>query len=164
MIEDCVVGEHVRIYFEEQVNLYGCTLGNFSSVGPFVEIQRGVSVGKFSKISSHTFVCDGVTIGNRVFVGHGVMFTNDMYPGITSPFVKLSTVVEDDVTIGSGATILPVRIGKGAMVGAGAVVTQDVPAYAIVAGNPARVVHQFANNDERRAYIERQCHHLRALS
>lgn len=163
MIEQCVIADHAIIYHPDLCNLYGCTIGKHSTVGPFVEIQSGVTVGKFSKISSHTFICDGVTIGNRVFVGHGVMFSNDLYPGVTAPFVKLSTWIEDDVTIGSGATILPVRIGQGAIVGAGAVVTKDVPAYAIVAGNPARVVRQFANADERRAHIERQCNHLRTL-
>ena len=164
MIEQCTIGQEATIYHPDLCNLYGCTIGAFSTVGPFVEIQRRVTIGKFCKISSHAFICDGVTIGNRVFVGHGVMFTNDLYPGITGPFVKVSTIVEDDATIGSGATILPVTIGRGAIVGAGAVVTEDVPAYAIVAGNPARVVRQFASADERRAHIERQCHHLRAFS
>lgn len=163
MIEQCTFGQNVEVYHSQLVNLYGCTIGSFSTVGPFVEIQRGVTVGKFTKISSHTFICDGVTIGDRVFVGHGVMFTNDLYPAVTAPFVKRATVVEDDVSIGSGATILPVTIGRGAIVGAGAVVTKDVPAYAIVAGNPALVVRQFADADERRAYIERQCNHLRAV-
>jgi UDP-2-acetamido-3-amino-2,3-dideoxy-glucuronate N-acetyltransferase len=163
MIEDCTLGNEAIVYHPDLVNLYGCAIGAFSTVGPFVEIQRGVTVGKFTKISSHTFICDGVTIGNRVFVGHGVMFTNDLYPSITAPFVKLTTIIEDDVTIGSGATILPVRIGQGAIVGAGAVVIEDVPAYAIVVGNPGRVVRQSVSADERRAHIARQCYHLRAL-
>lgn len=164
MVEDCKLGKHAVIYHPDLVNVYGCEIGPFSTVGPFVEIQRGVTVGKFSKISSHTFICDGVTIGDRVFVGHNVCFTNDLYPAIQGHFVKRATVVGNDVTIGSGATLLPVTIGDGAMIGAGAVVTQDVPPLAIVAGNPARVVRQFTSMDERNAYIERQCHDLRAVS
>lgn len=164
MIEDCTLGREAIIYHPDLCNLYGCTIGAHSTVGPFVEVQRGVTVGKFSKISSHTFICDGVTIGDRVFVGHSVSFTNDLYPAITGPFVKVQTVIEDDVSIGSGATILPVTIGRGAIIGAGAVVTKDVPAYAIVAGNPARVVRQFADLDERQKYFAGQCNALRALS
>jgi UDP-2-acetamido-3-amino-2,3-dideoxy-glucuronate N-acetyltransferase len=164
MIEDCSIAKEVVIYHPDLCNIYGCSIGAFSTVGPFVEIQRGVTIGKFTKISSHTFICDGVEIGDRVFVGHGVMFTNDLYPSITAPFVKLPTIVENDVAIGSGATILPVRIGQGATVGAGSVVTKDVPSYSIVAGNPARVIRQFADIDEKRAYIEKECNHLRSLS
>ena len=163
MIEQCTLGQGAEIFHPDLVNLYYCEIGALSTVGPFVEIQRGVTVGKCSKISSHTFICDGVTIGNHVFVGHGVMFTNDLYPAITAPFVKRHTIVEDGATIGTGATLLPVTVGAGAIVGAGAVVTEDVPAYSIVVGNPARVVRQFADANERRAYVEKQCHDLRAV-
>src|SRR5690606_29354826 len=128
-----------------------------------VEIQRGVIIGKFTKISSHTFICDGVTIGDRVFIGHGVMFTNDLYPTIRGPLVKAATYINNEVVIGSGATMLPVTVGEGVLIGAGAVVTTDVPAYSVVVGNPARVVRIFASLDERTAYIEQQCQHLRAV-
>jgi UDP-2-acetamido-3-amino-2,3-dideoxy-glucuronate N-acetyltransferase len=164
VIEQCAIADHAIVYHPDLCNLYGCTIGAHSTVGPFVEIQRGVTVGKFSKISSHTFVCDGVRIGNRVFVGHGVMFTNDLYPAVTGAFVRVATVIEDDVAIGSGATILPVHVGRGAIIGAGAVVTANVPPFAIVAGNPARIVRQCADLDERQHYLASQCNDLRALS
>ncbi|OSM02119.1 acyltransferase [Magnetofaba australis] len=132
------------------VNLYGCTIGAGSKIGAFVEIQKNAVVGKRCKISSHSFLCEGVTLGDDVFVGHGVMFTNDRYPRASSPTGqplqdgewKLETIeVGDGAGIGSNVTILPgVKIGKGALVGAGAVVTRDVPDGAVVQGVPARVV------------------------
>lgn len=153
MIEDCVIGKGAVIYFADLVNLYGCTLGEGSTVGPFVEIQRGAWVGWNSKICSHVFVCSGVSIGDCVFVGHGVMFTNDLYPCVGSVYKPRGTVVMDHVSIGSGATILPVTIGSGAIVGAGSVVVSDVPAWSIVAGNPARVIRQFGGKKERDEYL-----------
>lgn len=153
MIEHSAIAESAVVYYPDLVNIYNCAIGPLSTVGPFVEIQAGVTIGKNTKISSHTFVCSHVYIGSYVFVGHGVMFTNDLYPAIVQAFVARSTVVEDWVSIGSGATILPVTIGQGAIVGAGAVVTKDVPAYSIVAGNPARVVRQFESLDERNKYL-----------
>ena len=130
------------------INLYGCEIGDETKIGAFVEIQKGAVIGKRCKISSHTFVCEGVTIEDNVFVGHGVTFINDTYPRATTPDGELQTdqdwevsktVVKKGAAIGSGATILSnVVIGENALVGAGSVVTKDVPAYAIVAGNPAR--------------------------
>ena len=145
---DVVLGEGAIVY--DHVNLYGCTIGAFTRVGAFVEITRGVTIGAYCKISSHSFICGGVHIGDRVFVGHGVMFTNDLHPHACNPdgsaqgpddWEQLDTWIEDDVSIGSNATILcGLRVGKGAMIGAGAVVTKDVPPGATVVGNPARVV------------------------
>ena len=147
---DVVLGRDVKLH--AFVNLYGCTIGDESKIGTFVEIQRGVVVGRRVKISSHTFVCEGVTIDDEVFIGHGVMFTNDRYPRATSSSGELQTpadwqciptLVKRRASIGSNATILcGVTIGEGAIVGAGAVVTRDVPPQTIVAGNPARAIRQ----------------------
>ena len=145
---DVVLGEGATVH--EFVNLYGCRVGAYSRIGAFVEIQRDATIGEYCKISTHTFICSGVHIADRVFVGHGVMFINDKLPKACNPdgtpkgasdYDLIETYVEDDASIGSNATILGgVRIGKGALVGAGAVVTHDVPPGATVAGNPARVL------------------------
>ena len=146
--QDVLLGEDVQL--SDFVNLYGCTIDTGTKVGPFVEIQKGVTVGKNCKISSHTFICEGVTIEDNVFVGHNVTFINDRYPRATTTSGKLKsdedwvcipTLVKKGASIGSSATILcGVTIGENVIVGAGSVVTSDVPPHMIVAGNPARVV------------------------
>jgi acetyltransferase-like isoleucine patch superfamily enzyme len=147
---DVRLGANVSIPQPALVNLYGCSIGDETRIGAFVEIQRGAAIGRRCKISSHSFICAGVTIQEGVFVGHGVMFTNDPYPRAVNTdgtlqgegdWRLIETHVERFASIGSHATILAgVTIGEGALVGAGAVVTKDVPPYAIVAGVPARVI------------------------
>ena len=132
------------------VNLYNCRLGEDCLVGAFVEIQAGAVIGDRTKIQSHTFICDKVQIGDDCFIAHGVMFINDGFQDggpAGDPNKWQATVVEDGVSIGSNATILPVRIGAGSVVGAGAVVTKDVPSGVVVAGNPARIMHRLADEN-----------------
>jgi UDP-2-acetamido-3-amino-2,3-dideoxy-glucuronate N-acetyltransferase len=143
------LGQDVKIFHPSLVNLYGCTIGRDTKVGAFVEIQKNATIGERCKISSHTFVCEGVEIENEVFVGHGVMFTNDLFPRAANPDGSLQTeadwkvvrtVVKRGASIGSNATIIAgVTIGEFALIAAGAVVTKDIPPYAIAVGVPARV-------------------------
>ena len=152
--KDVHLGKDVKIFQPKLVNLYGCSIGAETKVGAFVEVQRNAVVGARCKISSHTLICEGVTIEDEVFVGHGVMFINDRHPRATtadgmlkqdSDWTVIPTRVERGASIGSGAVILcGVTIGAGALVGAGAVVTRDVPRGAKVAGNPARLLRKQA--------------------
>ncbi len=138
LIRDCRIGEGTKIW--NFVNLYECEIGRDSMVGTFTEIPGGVKIGDRTRIQSHTFICEMVTIGNDVFVGHGVMFINDTMPPQPDRDKWLPTTIEDGASLGSNSTILPVRVGKDAVVGAGAVVTRDVPDGAVVAGCPARIL------------------------
>lgn len=147
--DDVVLGAGVRVPQPALVNLYGCTIGDDTVIGAFAEIAAGASVGARCKVSTHAYLCGGVTLEDEVFVGHGVMFTNDTYPraavdgrlATTADWELVPTLVRRGASIGSNATVLPGRtIGAQALVGAGAVVTRDVPDFAIVAGNPARVI------------------------
>ena len=154
--EDVKLGQGVKL--AKFVNLYGCEIGDDTKLGTFVEVQKNAKVGRRCKISSHTFVCEGVTIEDYVFIGHGVTFTNDRYPRATTASGDLQTekdwsveptIVKQGASIGSGATILcNVVIGENATVGAGSVVIRDVPANAIVAGNPARVLRYLPTQPE----------------
>ncbi|WP_445475521.1 acyltransferase [Methanococcoides methylutens] len=138
-INNVKLGNNVTIPYPDLVNLYGCEIRDNCFIGPFVEIQKDVIVGENTRIQSHTFVCSKVTIGKDAFIGHGVMFINDRHPVRTNSVEWEETIVEDRVVIGSNATILPCRIGKDSLVGAGAVVTKNVHPNEIVAGNPAKV-------------------------
>jgi acetyltransferase-like isoleucine patch superfamily enzyme len=160
--DSVVLGKDVRIFQPTLVNLYGCTIGDETKIGAFVEIQKNAFIGARCKISSHSFVCEGVTIEDGVFVGHGVMFINDRFPRATNPDGSLQTEADWSVegtrvkrgaSIGSNATIVSgVTIGEQALVGAGAVVTKDVPDFAVVAGVPARVIGD-ARNSKRQAVL-----------
>jgi acetyltransferase-like isoleucine patch superfamily enzyme len=145
-----ILGENVSL--QDFINLYGCRIGDNTKIGPFVEIQRNVTVGRNCKIQSHSFLCEGVSIEDEAFIGHGVMFINDRYPRSATASGALQTevdwkvvptVIKKGASIGSNATILcGVTVGEGAIVGAGSVVTKDVPPHTIVAGNPAKVIRK----------------------
>jgi acetyltransferase-like isoleucine patch superfamily enzyme len=160
---DVRLGRDVRIH--GFVNLYGCEIGDETTIGTFVEIQKGAKIGDHCKISSHTFIREGVTIESGVFVGHGVTFINDRYPRATNTSGQLQTeadwncqrtVVKRGATIGSGVTLLGgITVGENAMIGAGSVITKDVPPNTTVAGNPAGVLHKFATKDADESTVSR---------
>lgn len=147
------LGKDVKIF--DFVNLYGCEIGDYSKIGTFVEIQKGAVIGKHCKISSHTFICEGVTIEDNVFIGHNVTFINDRYPRSTNPdgqlqteadWVCVPTLIKKGASIGSSVTLLcGITVGENAIVGAGSVVTKDVPPNTVVAGNPARIMKKVEN-------------------
>jgi acetyltransferase-like isoleucine patch superfamily enzyme len=171
MSEYCCVASDVKlgrgVKLSRFINLYGCAIGDETKIGAFVEVQKNATIGKRCKISSHTFVCEGVTIEDNVFVGHGVSFTNDTYPRATTPDGPLqteedwkigTTLVKKGASIGSGSTILSnLVIGENALVGAGSVVTRDVPADAVVAGNPARVLRMLKPTAKERGAVAAGC-------
>ena len=157
--ESVLLAERVTIFHPDLVNLYGCSIGNDTKIGTFVEIQKNAYIGARCKISSHTFICEGVTLEDNVFIGHGVTFINDRYPRATNGNGQLKseddwscevTLIKRGASIGSGVTLLGgITVGENAIVGAGSVVTGDVPANATVAGNPARVLkNRFASTNE----------------
>lgn len=156
---DVRLGRNVKL--SKFINLYGCSIGDNTKIGAFVEIQKNAAVGKNCKISSHSFICEGVSIEDDVFIGHGVMFINDLYPRATTPSGELQTdadwkvertLVSKGASIGSGATILAnVTIGENSLVGAGSVVTKNVPANAVVVGNPARLLRYVSAKDRRQS-------------
>lgn len=160
MISDDVrLGKDVQIHHPELVNLYGCEIGDETKIGSFVEIQKNVVVGSRCKVSSHTFICEGVTLEDEVFVGHGVLFINDRYPRATidgrlqteAEWVLVPTLIKRGASIGSGAVIMcGVTIGENALIGAGAVVTRDVADHAIVLGVPARTVGDVRERERKR--------------
>ena len=161
---DVKIGANVKL--GKFINLYGCTIGDNTKVGPFVEIQKIAEIGRNCKISSHTFICDGVEIHDNVFVGHNVTFINDMYPRATTSSGELQieadwtcvkTIIKHDASIGSSSTILcGVVVGEHSIIGAGSVVTKDVQPYSIVAGNPARLLRLIKENDSESAISESQ--------
>lgn len=139
-INNVKLGKNVNIPYPELVNLYGCEIGDNCLIGTFCEIQNDVVIGNDTRIESHTFICSKVRIGNNCFIAHGVMFINDRHPIHRNPEDWEGTIIDDRTIIGSNATILPCKIGKNVVVGAGSIVVKDIPSNMIVAGNPARII------------------------
>jgi UDP-2-acetamido-3-amino-2,3-dideoxy-glucuronate N-acetyltransferase len=151
---DVVLGRNVRIFNPDQVNIFGCTIGDSSFVGPFVEITRNTFIGRNCVIESHAFLCDSVTLEDDVFISHGAMFTNDLYPQVGVHVDYKKTLVKRGASIGTNATIIGgVTIGEYAIVGAGAVITKDVEPFSIYAGNPARRLKLFGSQEELVEYM-----------
>ena len=150
---DCTIHKLGQVLMPELVNIYGTTIGAFSRVGPFVEMQRGTVLGKSVNFQHHSYTAPGTIIGDRVFVGPGVGFINDDFPVVDGQVELRCATVGDDVSIGAGCIIFPVNIGEGAIIGAGSLVTRDVPAWTLVYGHPAKVQRLFTGREERAAYI-----------
>jgi len=155
MIDNNVIlGKNVKIFNPEQVNIFGCIIGDESFVGPFVEITRNTTIGNNCVIESHAFLCDSVILEDHVFISHGAMFTNDLYPNVGVHVEYLQTIVKRWASIGTNATIIAgITIGEYSVVGAGSVVTKDIPPFSIAAGNPARVLKQFNSVEEIQNYF-----------
>jgi len=151
---DVSLGANVHIFDPSLVNIFGCEIGSETFIGPFVEIARGVCIGRKCLIESHTYICTGVTLEDEVFVGHGVIFVNDFYPRTDRRVVYPQTLIKKNASLGSNCTIIGgVTIGENAIVGAGAVVTKNVPALTIVAGNPAYEIKRFKRVEDLVSYI-----------
>lgn len=152
--DDVILGENVTIFNPDQVNIFGCRIGDNSFIGPFVEITRNTVIGKNCKIESHSFICDSVTLEDDVFISHGVMFTNDLYPSTYRHVEYITILVKKGASIGSNATIIAgVVIGEHSIIGAGSTVTKDVEPFSIYAGNPAKKLKQFGSHKELLAYM-----------
>lgn len=152
--DDVKLGNDVVIYHPQMVNIYGCTIGDRTAIGPFVEITRGVIIGRNCVIGSHSYICTGVVIEDEVFIGHGVMFVNDLYPWPGKKAELLSTTIKKHSSIGTGSTIIGgILIGEHSVVGAGAVVIENIPDLSIAVGNPARVINTFGSSEEMRAFM-----------
>jgi len=151
---DVILGDNVKIFDEKLVNIFGCTISDNSFVGPFVEITRNTKIGKNCIIESHSFLCDSVILEDNVFIGHGVMFTNDLYPQVGVDVKFLPTIVKKNASIGSNATIIAgIKIGQFSVIGAGSVVTKDVDDFSIIAGNPAKLIRSFSSSEEIENYF-----------
>tara|TARA_Y100001933_G_C18863903_1_gene507118 strand:+ start:370 stop:858 length:489 start_codon:yes stop_codon:yes gene_type:complete len=152
--DDVILGDNVKIFDEKLVNIFGCTISDNSFVGPFVEITRNTKIGKNCIIESHSFLCDSVVLEDNVFIGHGVTFTNDLYPQVGINVKFLPTLVKKNASIGSNATIIAgVKIGQFSVIGAGSVVTKDVNDFSIFAGNPAKLIRSFSSKEEIENYF-----------
>ena len=152
--KDVILGKNVRIFNSDLVNIFGCKIGDNSFIGPFVEITRNTIIGKNCTIESHAFLCDSVTLEDNVFVSHGAMFTNDLYPQVGVSVEYLKTLVKKGASIGTNATIIAgITIGEYSVIGAGAVVTKKVNSFTIVAGNPAKVIKTFNSRQEIQTYF-----------
>jgi acetyltransferase-like isoleucine patch superfamily enzyme len=151
---DVILGQNVRIFNPDLVNLFGCKIGNGTFVGPFVEITRNTTIGNNCVIESHSFLCDSVVLEDNVFISHGVMFTNDLYPQVGVHVKYLKTLIKEGASIGTNSTIIAgITLGKYSIIGAGSVVTKDVEDFSIYAGNPAKKIRQFESFYEMQSYF-----------
>ena len=151
---DVILGSNVRIFNPDLVNLFGCKIGDNTFIGPFVEITRNTTIGKNCAIESHSFLCDSVVLEDNVFISHGVMFTNDLYPQVGVHVKYLKTLIKEGASIGTNSTIIAgITIGVHSVIGAGSVVTKNVEDFSIYAGNPAKKIRQFESLNQMRQYF-----------